>query len=356
MKPEPAGAGTGTPPGGGYVGRLAPAPTGALHLGNARTFLVAWLRARLAGGRLILRLEDLDHPKVKPGAAKDVYRDLAWLGLDWDAGPTESFPPFRSSETASAAPAPESDRLFVQSRRRETYAAALEFLRREGRVYPCACARREIESFRSAPNAGEEAGERRYPGVCRDRFANELAARAASEGREAAWRFRVEAGREMVFIDGFFGRRSGKLSEWSGDFLIARGEQAGYQLAVVVDDNALGVTEVVRGADLLPSTERQLALYEALGFKPPAFFHVPLVVGPDGRRLAKRHGDTRLCRLRESGRPPGRVLGWLAKSLGWRAELAEASLEEIRRHCDFSRLPQEPAVVNPDELRWLELG
>ncbi|MDR1520604.1 MAG: tRNA glutamyl-Q(34) synthetase GluQRS [Planctomycetota bacterium] len=332
-----------------YVGRLAPAPTGALHLGNARTFLVAWLRARLAGGRLILRLEDLDHPKVKPGAAIEAYRDLAWLGLEWDAGPSASFPPY--SESAADADDP-----FVQSRRREEYRDILARLRRQGKAYPCVCARKELDSFRSAPNAGEDLRERRYPGTCRDRFPDAGAARAAVGGREIGWRFRVADGARTRFNDGFYGPRSGILSEWSGDFLIARGEQAGYQLAVVADDHAQGVTEVARGADLLPSTERQLALYRELGFAPPAFFHLPLVVGPDGRRLAKRHGDSRLSQLRRAGRRPERVLGWLAKSLGWRERLAETTLTEIRDSCDFARLPREPAVLLPGDLAWLGLA
>ncbi len=330
-----------------YVGRLAPAPTGALHLGNARTFLVAWLRARLAGGRLILRLEDLDHPKVKPGAARQCYRDLAWLGLDWDEGPRASVPPRRDAEGEDAEPDP-----YVQSHRLARYAAILDDLRRRGLVYPCVCSRKDLDSLLAAPNAGEDLLERRYAGTCRDRFADAEEAEAAS-GREPAWRFRVAEGEETVFDDGFRGRQASVLSAWSGDFPVARGGRAGYQLAVVADDHDMGVTEVVRGDDLLPSTHRQLVLYRALGFAPPAFYHLPLVVGPDGRRLAKRHGDSRLSVLREAGRGPERVLGWLAASCGWLERPRELSLAEIGKTCDLSQLSKERVVLETGDMRWL---
>lgn len=316
-----------------YRGRLAPAPTGALHLGNARTFLVAWLRARRAGGRLVLRLEDLDHPKVKPHAAEQAYRDLRWLGLDWDEGP-------------------ETDPTLIQSNRRERYRDLMRFLEDRGLVYPCACTRKELDACLSAPNAGEDTRERRYPGLCRDRFADAREA-AAHSGREAGWRFRVRDGRASEFVDGFYGPQRSVLSEWSGDFLIGRGGDAGYQLAVVADDHDMGMTEVVRGADLLPSTHRQLALYEAFGWEAPAFFHVPLVVGPDGRRLAKRHGDSRLSVPREAGHGPGRVLGWLGSSLGIDGGRRELTLAEIGEKCDFSRISREAAVVREDDLAWM---
>lgn len=329
-----------------YVGRLAPAPTGALHLGNARTFLIAWLRARKAGGRILLRLEDLDHPKVKPAAARQAYQDLRWLGLDCDAGPADSTPPFTQSEDAEDP--------YVQSRNLGKYSHALNSLKERERVYPCVCTRKDLEQYLSAPNAGEEALERRYPGACRDRFASSVEAEKLS-GREPAWRFRVEDGAETEFVDGFHGPQRSVLSEWSGDFPVARGQRAGYQLAVVVDDHGMGVTEVVRGDDLLPSTHRQIALYRALGWEPPSFYHIPLVVGPDGRRLAKRHGDTRISAIRESGTGPWRVLGWLAKSCGWIDGLREIPLAEILDLCDFDRIPRERVVVERADLDWLGL-
>lgn len=334
-----------------YVGRLAPAPTGALHLGNARTFLVAWLRARLAGGRLVLRLEDLDHPKVKPEAATDAYADLRWLGLDWDAGPAASFP---AADARSRGDGSERDP-YIQSNRRETYAEALACLRRKGLIYPCVCTRKELDAVQSAPNAGEDLLERRYPGACRDRFPDATAATACS-GKEPGWRFKVADGEMTSFRDGFHGWRESALSEWSGDFLVARGEAVGYQLAVVVDDNAMGVTEAVRGDDLLPSTHRQLALYKALGYSPPSFYHLPLVVGADGRRLAKRHGDTRLGVLRRAGDAPDRVLGWLAWSCGWAQRRETLGIGDIVDRCDFASLPREKIVLDNDDWRWLGFG
>lgn len=317
-----------------YVGRLAPAPTGALHLGNARTFLVAWLRARMRGGRLILRIEDLDHPKVKPAAVDGVHRDLSWMGLDWDG------------------------EVFVQSRRLAEYSSVLERLRLGGFVYPCICTRKNLDQYLSAPNAGEDAVERRYPGTCRGRFGSACDAERVS-GREALWRFRVRDGEETSFVDGFAGARESVLSEWSGDFPVARGDAAGYQLAVVVDDHDMGVTEAVRGDDLIPSTHRQLALYRALGWEPPSFYHLPLVVGADGRRLAKRHGDTRLSALRAAGGRAERLLGWLAFTCGWVDSLTEISLAEIMGLCDFSSMfssmPRGRVVVGERDLAWLGL-
>lgn len=343
MFKDPEGSG-GKP----YVGRLAPAPTGALHVGNARTFLVAWLRARKSGGRLIMRLEDLDHPKVKPTAAGEAYRDLAWLGLDWDEGPASSFPPFAGTP---GAPDP-----FVQSNRTVLYRNALEQLRRHERMYPCVCTRKDLESLRSAPQDGEDGRELRYPGTCRGRFASYADAAAAASGRVPGWRFRIDDAAESRFEDGFHGRQTTRLEEWSGDFLLARGDDAGYQLAVVVDDSAMGVTEVVRGDDLLPSTHRQLAVYAALGLEPPAFFHMPLVVGPDGRRLAKRHGDSRLSSPRQAGKSPNRLLGWLAWSCGWAERNEELSPEEVTKRADFSAIPEEPAILTREALDWLGMG
>lgn len=330
---------------GPYVGRFAPAPTGAFHLGNARTFLIAWLRARRAGGKVVLRLEDLDHPKVKPWAAQQAYQDLRWLGLDWDAGPGESFS--KTHDDAAHA----SD-LYVQSRRLERYAEVMGWLIKRGLIYPCVCTRKELDACLSAPNAGEDLHERRYPGVCRGRFTDIEEARQAS-GREPGLRFRVEDGVVTTFQDGLFGEQKSVLSDWSGDFLVGRGDRAGYQLAVVVDDHDMGVTEVVRGDDLLPSTHRQLALYRALGWTPPRFFHVPLVVGADGRRLAKRHGDTRLSLLREAGAGPEKILGWLAARCGWIESPHRMTLAEILKKCDFSILSRRPVVAGEDDLSWI---
>lgn len=311
-----------------YRGRLAPSPTGALHLGNIRTFMVAWLRARSLGGEVVFRMEDLDHPKNKPGAEAQTMEDLRWLGFDWDEGPDVGGP---------FAP-------YVQSRRRELYAEALARLVRDGRAYPCVCARRDVESAQSAPHAGETLF---YPGTCRGRFASFADAAAAIPGRTPAWRFRVGEGESESFHDVFCGDVSQDLSRFCGDFVLARDALgAGYTLAVAVDDAAMGITEVVRGDDLLDATPRQLAVFRALGLAPPAFLHVPLLVGPDGMRLAKRHGDSRISRYREAGVPPRRILGYLAHVSGLAGEGESVSLRDLLPRFDLSKIPRTPVVVS----------
>ncbi len=325
-----------------YRTRLAPAPTGALHLGNARTFLITWLRCRSRDGRLVLRMEDLDHPKVKPGAAQQAYEDLRWLGLDWDEGP-------QAGSRADAPPAQGPDP-YVQSERGPLYQEAFRRLQAFGRVYPCSCTRRDIQAAQSAPHANDEM---RYPGTCRP------AARSgrlpAPDATVRAWRMRVDDERETTFDDRFHGPQRSRVADWSGDFVIAKATpdetgrplpMASYQLAVVVDDHAMGITEVVRGDDLLASTHRQLVLYEALGWTPPAFLHVPLVVGPDGRRLAKRHGDTRIASLRAAGVPPERVVGWLAHTCGWAAWGEACWPTDVLQRFNLDSLPQEAIVVD----------
>lgn len=336
-----------------YITRFAPSPTGALHLGNARTFLVTWLRCRQRGGRLILRVEDLDHPKVKPDAVSGMYDDLRWLGLDWDEGPTTFLP---ASSTAS----PErvaglagidtalrvAQRSYIQSQRLPVYAAYFEELKERGLIYPCVCTRADIQAAQSAPHPGDEL---RYPNTCRGRFGTEEEACAVA-GRFPAWRFHAVAGGSM-FVDNFCGRQIADLQDFSGDFVVARESgQPAYQLAVVIDDHLMGVSEVIRADDLLLSTHRQLALYAAFGWMPPEFLHVPLLIGPDGRRLAKRHGDTRISALRAAGVHPARVLGWLAHSCGW-AEAGESlSLGELLPRFDLLSMPAEPVVVRGDDF------
>ena len=308
-------------------GRLAPSPTGALHVGNARSFLLAWLSVRSGGGTVVLRMEDLDHPKVKPGTADAVLDDLRWLGLDWDEGPD-----------VGGVHAP-----YVQRERVPYYAAALQKLLAAGLVYPCVCSRQDVASAQQAPHAEDYQW---YPGTCRDRFATfaEASARLPRE-RLPAWRFRVPEG-HVGFEDGFCGYSETDVAQRDGDFVLARNlHGAGYMLAVVVDDAAMGMTEVVRGDDLLPATHRQLLLYRALGLEPPQFIHVPLVVGSDGRRLAKRHGDTRLCAYREQGVPPERIVGFLAWSCGLVPFGTSCRPQELVRAFSFDSLPHEPLVL-----------
>mgnify|MGYP001047022052 CR=1 FL=1 len=333
------------------VGRLAPSPTGALHLGNARTFLIAWLEARARGGRVILRMEDLDHPKVKPGAAHAALADLRWLGLDWDEGPDVGGP---------HAP-------YVQSQRIEHYAAALAALQAKGRVYPCACTRRDVAAGQSAPHAGDTGPV--YGGHCRGRFPDYPAAarhRNATFGAQAlapsvrdgdvnrlpAWRFIPKGITE--FPDGFHGVQRDHVATSTGDFVIARhANGAGYMLAVVVDDAGMGITEVVRGDDLLPATHLQLQLYRALELRAPRFVHVPLVVSEDGKRLAKRHGDTRIETLRQSGIDAATVVGLLAWWCGWTRWGAKTTPHDLLACYRLDAIPCRPVVLDRQVRRYL---
>ncbi len=309
-------------------GRLAPSPTGALHLGNARSFTLAWLSVRSRGGTLVLRMEDLDHPKNKPGAAADALLDLRWLGFDWDEGPDIGGP----------------HGSYVQSRRVALYADALRLLQQRGLVYPCVCSRRDVEQGQSAPHTEECLY---YPGTCRGRFVDYATAQAwLPANRLPAWRFRVDTDKSVTFTDNFYGSYTQNVAQVSGDFVLARDAMgAGYMLAVVVDDAAMGITEVVRGDDLLAVTPRQLLLYEALGLKPPCFTHVPLVVSAEGQRLAKRHGDTRISTLRAAGCRPERVIGLLAWWCGWAEWGEEVSLHSLLARYDPTVLPRTPAVL-----------
>lgn len=289
------------------VGRLAPSPTGALHLGNVRTFLWAWLSARAQGGRILLRVEDLETPRVKPGAADRMIDELRWLGFDWD-GEVE-----------------------VQSRRRDYYRQVFDRLR--PRLFPCRCTRGD---FAAAPHEGDH--ELRYPGTCR-----------GYDGPALNWRFRVEPGR-VEFDDLLAGPQSIDVAGTVGDFAVAKApDQPAYQLAVVADDLAQGVTEVVRGDDLIPSTARQLLLYEALGARPPVHGHVPLVVGPDGLRLAKRHGDARIASYRERGVSPERIIGALAAWSGLGA--GDATPSCLVPKWSWSKVLRDRVVLTPARLQ-----
>ena len=271
-----------------YVGRLAPSPTGLLHLGHARTFLVAWWRARQVGGRLLMRLEDLDGPRAKPEMGEASLRDLAWLGLDWD-GPD-----------------------YVQSTGVDEIAAAAERLAQRGLAYACVCSRGDVRTAQSAPQLGEQ--EPRYPGTCRDRYAS-LAA-AEKTGKPPGPRLRVADGTVAV-TDGLLGEHNFDVQAEVGDFLIAKRDRApAYQLAVVVDDARQAVTEVVRGEDLLPSTARQRLLQQALDLPAVRYLHVPLVLDESGRRLAKREDDLSLAELRAGGTDPRAIVAWAAQSCG----------------------------------------
>jgi len=271
----------------GYRGRLAPSPTGFLHLGHARTFWTAYQRALAANGTLVLRDEDLDSQRSKPEFACAMVEDLRWLGIRWQEGPDIGGPHVP----------------YQQSRRRDLYVEAWRHLVEAQLVYPCSCSRKDLARSAQAPH--EEDDEPVYPGTCRP--AEKITLPASPIGLN--WRFRVPDGEEIVFHDGHLGRRSYMAGRDFGDFLIwRRDDLPSYQLAVVVDDAAMRITEVVRGADLLRSTARQILLYRALGLDPPAWYHCPLMRDETGRRLAKRHDALSLRRLREQGVRPEEVI------------------------------------------------
>ncbi len=274
--------------------RLAPSPTGAQHLGNARTYLLAYWSARRSGAKLILRIEDVDSPRVKPWATQQAIEDLRWLGIDWDEGPDVGGP---------NAP-------YIQTERVDLYRDALARLIDANRVFPCICSRKDIAEAGSAPHFEHEGPI--YFGPC----ASWQVGDGLPEEGTYCWRFRSGSQR-IEFNDLVLGSRSCVPAEALGAFPVTqKNGEPSYQLAVVVDDGAMGITEVVRGNDLVPSTFRQIELYEALSLSQPVFAHVPLVLGTDGRRLAKRHGDTRLSHYREQGVRPEQIVTWAARSAG----------------------------------------
>ena len=327
-----------------YRGRLAPSPTGYLHLGHARTFWVAWRRARAAYGKLIFRNEDLDYQRCKPEFVRAMYEDLHWLGLDWDEGPDTGggFGPYSQSE------------------RRSFYLAAWRKLRDSGVIYPCTCSRKDLERALSAPheeplhgaplhgaplrgaesNLGAQApspaieepydigtqpgaaavqspidDELPYPGTCREKIGT---AKDYDSPAGVSWRFKVPDGETISFEDGYFGRQEFVAGRDFSDFLLWRRDDIpAYQLAVVVDDAAMQITEVVRGADLLKSTARQLLLIRAMGYPVPAYFHCPLLRDEKNIRLAKRHDALSLRKLLEKGVKAEELRKRFAEEVEW---------------------------------------
>ena len=295
-------------------GRFAPSPTGPLHLGNLRTALLAWLFARSAGGRFVVRLEDLDAGRVRRGIADEQLDDLRALGVDWD------------------------EPVARQSERLELYAEALATLEREGLVFPCYCTRAEVRAAVSAPHGPGPL----YPGTCR-RLTRAERSRREAEGRRPALRFRVD-GPPPAVEDQLLG----PLPATVDDFVVRRGDGAfAYNLAVVVDDAAQGIGQVVRGADLADTTARQVALARAVGVEPPRYAHVPLVLGPDGRRLAKRHGAVTLADRRAQGESPAEVRSWLAETLGLAEPGEIVEPESLLERFAPARLPREPTRLGP---------
>lgn len=314
--------------------RLAPSPTGALHLGNARTFLVTWLLARQNGWRIILRMEDLDGPRVKAGADRQAIQDLIWLGLDWDEGP------------------------IYQTARYAEYEAAIEQLLARGEAYPCVCTRKDVVGAASAPHGPSGDKVPVYPGTCRGKFPSVQAA-FEKVGKIPAVRFKVPEG-TVEFIDHVRGHVTFDVARDQGDFVIAKSEgTAAYQLAVVVDDAAMGVTDVIRADDLLDSTPRQILIYHALEIEPerfPAYYHLPLVIGPDGRRLAKRHGDTRLAAYRAAKVPPARMLALMARWIGVPDVGDSILLDDLLKRFKMEMVPTNPIVFTEEDDAFLRAG
>jgi len=282
-----------------YRGRLAPSPTGLLHLGHARTFWTAQERAASHGGTLILRNEDLDQARCKAEFVSAMFEDLRWFGLQWTEGPDRGGP---------FGP-------YSQSERRELYAAAFKKLRAANVVYPCICSRQDVLRALQAPHLGED--EPIYPGTCRpERGRPPKVEEQADKGVHAPsvnWRFRVPDGDVVFFTDGFYGPQQFIVGNDFGDFVIWRHDGLpSYQFAVVVDDAAMQITEVVRGQDLLKSTARQILLYRALGLTPPNFYHCPLITDESGQRLAKRSDALSLRASRGKGFKPEEIRG------GWK--------------------------------------
>lgn len=271
----------------GYRGRIAPSPTGYLHLGHARTFSIAQQHAETADGTLILRMDDLDGPRCRAEFSTAAVEDLRWFGLRWQEGPDVGGP---------HGP-------YTQSERMPLTIEAFERLRAGGYIYPCTCSRQDVLRALSAPHEGEE--EPLYPGTCRP-----VTPGFPVENREGInWRFRVPDGETIAFHDGNFGEQRAIAGRDFGDFLAWRKDGfPSYQLACAVDDALMGITEVVRGADLIASTFRQLLIFRALGWKPPAFFHCKLMTDETGARLAKRSDALSLRTLRAQGRTPADLL------------------------------------------------
>lgn len=305
------------------VTRLAPSPTGALHLGNARTFMMTWALARREGWRIVLRVEDLDTPRIKPGVIESTIDTLTWLQMDWD----------------ELAP--------LQSSRQHAYSNAMRRLATRGLVYPSQQTRSELEHAASAPNEGDHEilvppshRPREMPGVFDD--------------PGVAWRFATPEV-TVDFIDTFRGPCATSPCRSVGDFIVwTKNAQPAYQLAVVVDDHEQGVTRVIRGDDLVDSAGRQLLIMRALGIgSEPVYTHLPLVRGADGRRLAKRHGDTRIDAYRRRGVPAERIIALLARWCGIDDAPPLLSAAGFVRLADLGRIPRRDVVFTQEDDRWL---
>lgn len=330
---------------GAYRGRFAPSPSGWLHLGNARTALFAWGRARAAGGAFLMRVEDLDAPRTRPEAVIGNLAELRWLGIDWDEGPDIGGP----------------HEPYLQSGRRPRYEEAIARLKDAGYLFECFLSRREIAEASGGAHGVDDAGEGpaeqsgRVYGAAQRELNEELALERRLAGRTPSLRFRVPSG-SVAFHDAVQGPIVIDLQREVGDFVVRRADgQVAYQLAVVVDDALMGMTEVARGADLISSTAAQALLYDALGWPRPEFAHVGLLLGQDGSKLSKRGGALSLHELRVAGADPRAVLGTLARSLGWLEDRGGVSSAALGAWliANGAAAPAGPVTLSPPDLAAL---
>ncbi|WP_339266116.1 tRNA glutamyl-Q(34) synthetase GluQRS [Paenibacillus sp. FSL K6-1330] len=305
-----------------FRGRFAPTPSGKMHIGNALTALLGWLQIRSMNGQYILRIEDIDVQRSRQELAVEIMRDLEWLGLDWDEGPgmAGAYGPYH------------------QAARQALYEREISKLKESNKLYPCYCSRADITAAASAPHGIASEGLR-YPGTCRDLTREEAVLRELHKKPS----LRMKVPQTIVsFVDGIAGEQSYRLSD-GGDFVVRRADDIiSYQLAVVVDDALMGITHVLRGADLLDSTPRQLLLYQALGYHPPQFAHTPLMVDAEGRRLAKRTRGLSLSFLRGQGLMPERIIGWLAWTAGLLDHLESVRPADLIPVFDLSKVSSAP--------------
>jgi glutamyl-tRNA synthetase len=309
-------------------GRFAPSPTGAIHLGNVWTALLAWLDARQRGGVFVLRMEDLDPDRSRPQFAAQLLADLRWLGLDWDEGPDVGGP----------------DAPYIQDQRRADYAAALDQLIAQELVYACYCSRAEVRAAASAPHGPSQ--RERCPNEC---WRLSTAQRQSREqaGRRPSLRVRMpEQPTPIHFDDLCVGPVDEDIAQTAGDFVVRRADGVhAYQLAVVVDDGAMAISHVIRGVDLLDSTARQIWLHRLLGFAPPRFGHVPLLIDAEGHRLSKRHASLAVAELRAAGHHPTEITGWLAHWAGLTPRPEPVQPRDLIGALDLARLPRQNIVI-----------
>lgn len=312
-------------------GRFAPTPSGRMHLGNLLCAMLSWLSVRAAGGRYLLRIEDLDAMRCPRSLADQIEADLHWFGIDWDDG--------GSAGGAS----------WYQSTRSAIYDRYFAKLEQQGLIYPCFCSRAELHAAQ-APHRSD--GTYVYAGTCRHLTPAQIEQKR--KRRPPAARV-IVPDREVSFVDGCQGGYTENLARDCGDFIIRRSDGVyGYQLAVVVDDAEMGVTEVVRGRDLLESTPRQMYLYETLGLDCPQFYHVPLLTAPDGRRLSKRDGDLDLGVLREKFGRPEPIIGMLAAAAGLRPTIQPVALRELVADFSWDKIPRQDIALPPEILQRVQ--